>query len=155
LQLARLVYGILKHLNNRRILRTEYISACQKAGRFIEEEEFEWTDPDRGGYGRPWRLHFLQTGLRGCFNDWRVFLATDEKKINGFKNVIEAGGGSVVCIEDSTRSFDNLDSLTHCFYDTRYAAKPEVRHLKSLGINCHKITYITDYIVSGPDKMLV
>ncbi|KAL2612988.1 hypothetical protein R1flu_024680 [Riccia fluitans] len=86
------------------ILKPEYVQACRDAGRFLEEEQYEWYGAgtnDKGSISfeapRKWRTQFADTGC-GAFYGLRVLFYghSTSPPSDTLNRAIRAGGGFVL-----------------------------------------------------------
>lgn len=93
------------------ILRPDYIAACEKAGRCLPEQDYEWApswnDPTSEGplkaAPRNWRTFLAHHRRRGAFEGWTVMLAVDAKRMAGFRSILEAGDATVFDFTEAER----------------------------------------------------
>ncbi|XP_024527911.1 BRCT domain-containing protein At4g02110 [Selaginella moellendorffii] len=93
--------------SGRWILKFDYLEACAKARRFVDEEPYEWFEPGDAKDGtidlrapRKWRLSKQETGC-GAFEGLRVIVYGEciLPSLDTLKRAIKAGGGAVVAVE--------------------------------------------------------
>lgn len=136
------------------VLKSSYLDACQKAGRFVREEPYEWSAADATNprerdlleAARRWRLKLAQNNKKGAFDGWRVALYVVSKRQDGLRRVLESGGAVVV---QDTPPFTNLNALTHIIIDKLKVSEAEImdqfREAKPL---VYATEYISDFIMT-------
>ncbi|KAJ3412381.1 DNA topoisomerase 2-binding protein 1 [Chytridiales sp. JEL 0842] len=106
------------------ILKPSYITMSAQAGKFLNEEECEWTVDENAGQNRMnqeernvisaavyWRKklgnykHDDHTPRTGSFSDWVVLLVMESSRRESFCRVLKAGGADVVM-----QSLDKFES---------------------------------------------
>ncbi|KAL3278933.1 hypothetical protein HHI36_016451 [Cryptolaemus montrouzieri] len=138
------------------ILHTNYVDACLKAGKFLDEEEYEFGNPnsigkisielDRDIEIRMQAIHYWRNEIarsgRGPFYDMRAIVVAEKKQ--ALISVIEAGGGTVI---DAEPPFDDVVHATHCLIEIKSAAKFALYEpLAQQGIYCVNTVYISDFL---------
>lgn len=91
-----------------RVLRPDYIEACEKAGNFLPEAEYEWqplwTDTSAEGAikaaARNWRTFLSTSKGKAAFDGWNVLLAVDQKRMPGLRRILQAGHATVFTIPE-------------------------------------------------------
>ncbi|XP_066157208.1 DNA topoisomerase 2-binding protein 1-A [Euwallacea fornicatus] len=132
------------------ILHISYIEKSKAAGRFLEEEEFEFGNPnaranvsfgkeDGGPYF--WRREVSRRGY-GAFNDMRAIVVAESRI--PIINVIKAGGGVVVNVEPP---FEDAIHATHCLLEIKMVKDFSAYvPLAQQGIKCFNTVYVNDYL---------
>ncbi|XP_066258157.1 DNA topoisomerase 2-binding protein 1-A [Euwallacea similis] len=132
------------------ILDVSYIEKSKAAGRFLEEEEFEFGNPnaranvsfgkeDGGPYF--WRREVSRRGY-GAFNDMRAIVVAESRI--PIINVIKAGGGIIVNVEPP---FDDAIHATHCLLEIKMVKDFSAYvPLAQQGIKCFNTVYVNDYL---------
>ncbi|XP_050310488.1 DNA topoisomerase 2-binding protein 1 [Anthonomus grandis grandis] len=132
------------------ILHVSYVEKCMAAGRFIDEEEFEFGNPkarnnvqfeEKDNCIHLWRKEISRRGY-GAFNDMRAIVMTDRKA--AIANVIEAGGGLVVNVEPP---FEDSIHATHCLLDPKNIDLSKYEVLAQQGIKCVNTLYIHNFLL--------
>jgi hypothetical protein len=88
-----------------RFLKENYLEECDKEGRFLSEEDFEWSSTDKClseeekstiRAAQKWRkqLH-SSVEKKGAFGSWRVLILLGGNRTAGFKRVLMAGGADI------------------------------------------------------------
>ncbi|KAI8619966.1 hypothetical protein BC830DRAFT_655659 [Chytriomyces sp. MP71] len=141
------------------MLREEYIEKSHAAGRFIDEEDFEWGNGESAENAvatasKCWRLKLgnylrgYQAPSAGVYEHWIVLVAmTSLQKTSGFKRVLVAGGADVTVAEIANVK-DCLDkrSFTHIFIDFDVDQVPVLKNVHAQGTFLSNISYICSYI---------
>ncbi|KAF2304764.1 hypothetical protein GH714_037861 [Hevea brasiliensis] len=90
--------------SGRWILKTDYLASCSQAGRFVDEEPYEWHKHGLSEDGainleapRKWRLLREKTG-HGAFNGMRVIIYGEciAPSLDTLKRVVKAGDGTIL-----------------------------------------------------------
>ncbi|KAJ6710586.1 BRCA1 C TERMINUS DOMAIN CONTAINING PROTEIN EXPRESSED [Salix koriyanagi] len=90
--------------SGRWILKTDYLTACSQAGRFLEEESYEWHKNGLSEDGainleapRKWRLLRERTG-HGAFYGMRIIIYGEcmTPPLDTLKRVVKAGDGTIL-----------------------------------------------------------
>ncbi|KAJ3045058.1 DNA topoisomerase 2-binding protein 1, partial [Rhizophlyctis rosea] len=139
------------------LLKSAYLDESAKAGRWLNEEVWEWgADDDQWAAVRRWRLelgNYENHGQRnGAFKGWKVLLVLDAKKRDGFARLLKAGGAEVVMGSSPYRGVDK-QTFTLCATDRtaeqiRLSAALMALHEK--GTVFVNSSYCADYIVKDP-----
>ncbi|EPZ31690.1 hypothetical protein O9G_000169 [Rozella allomycis CSF55] len=129
------------------ILHPDYFSACQSQNAFVDEEKYEWSaiwSPKISSLVNAPKYCRLMNKSRKVYENWNVLLLIDEKRLGGFKRLIELGGGYVSTSEDSS-------SFTHVITDTNSASALRIDAFKSRYPNAviAKTDYISEFLING------
>ncbi|OWM80069.1 BRCT domain-containing protein At4g02110 [Punica granatum] len=90
--------------SGRWILKADYLSACNQAGKFLDEEPHEWRENGQSAgtainleAPRKWRLLRERTG-HGAFYDMRIIIhgVLIAPSLDTFKRVVKAGDGTIL-----------------------------------------------------------
>ncbi|KAJ3187995.1 DNA topoisomerase 2-binding protein 1 [Gaertneriomyces sp. JEL0708] len=144
------------------VLRPAYVEACRQAGRFLEEEAYEWIAGsetpahDRDFYDAPrrWRKRLTEeTGNRkGSFDGWHVLLIVEDTRREGFRRMLEAGGATVVAHVKSSRKLP-VENFTHCIADSdalkKSSPKRLLQKLANDGVTFVETSYCSDYLFTA------
>ncbi|XP_045460670.1 DNA topoisomerase 2-binding protein 1 isoform X8 [Harmonia axyridis] len=138
------------------ILHINYVEACLKAGKFLNEEEYEFGNPNSIGkitieLDRDieirmqaiyyWRNEIIRTG-RGPFKDMRAIIVAE--KTQALISVIEAGGGVVI---DALPPFDDVVHATHCLMEPKSVSNFSLyESLAKQGIYCVNTVFLSDFL---------
>lgn len=147
------------------VLHRSYLDACRTAGRFVQEEDYEWGSssildalPDVTEHQQKlalaamrWRKRIQQSrelGIaEGAFSGWKVILRVDRPREAGFKRLLQAGGAKVLpghpepLFKDATHLFCDFNKL-----------KPDdcrvfIAEATAQNMVCLKTEYIADYLM--------
>lgn len=152
------------------ILHTAYLDECAKAGRFLDEEEFEWGGPMTAAYlkslsttkaqkvkgsdayaPRRWRQRIAEQPLnaKGAFWDWRVVIYAGASRIPAYVNVLTAGGATIL---PSTVMSDHVGpgEVTHALFDPGAAKGMQLSPFVDADVLCLKVEYIAAVLVEDP-----
>lgn len=152
------------------ILHTAYLDECAKAGRFLDEEKFEWGGPmtdaclrdlsmtkahrvkGLDAYApRRWRLLIAQQppDSKGAFWDWRVVIYANASRVPAYVNVLTAGGATIL---PSTAVSDRLSpgEVTHALFDPGAAKGMQLSPLIDADVLCLKVEYMAAFLVEDP-----
>ncbi|XP_014482988.1 PREDICTED: DNA topoisomerase 2-binding protein 1-A isoform X2 [Dinoponera quadriceps] len=143
------------------VLHCSYLRNSEQAGRFLDEEEYEWGNPrSKGTIPEPngeieqaiaaaayrWRLK-LSMKSDGPFSDMVALLLVSEEKYDQFKRLIEAGGGVVIQARPPYDASPTGRRITHCFVNVRQVNQPiDWAMLANKGILCFLPQYLSDYL---------
>jgi hypothetical protein len=136
------------------VLKASYLDACQKAGRFVKEEPYEWNAADATNprekdlleAARRWRLKLAQNKKKGAFDGWRVALYVVGKRQDGLKRVLESGGAVVV---QEAPPFTKLNAVTHIIIDKIKMSEKEIMdQFKEAKPPVYATEYISDFIMT-------
>ncbi|XP_035405848.1 DNA topoisomerase 2-binding protein 1 isoform X1 [Cygnus atratus] len=151
------------------VLHRSYLEACRGAGRFVQEEDYEWgnnsilnvlsginvNQKKLALAAMRWRKKIhkgrQETGTaEGAFSGWKVILNVDQTKEAGFRRLLQSGGAKVF----SGHSATFFKEATHLFADFS-KLKPDdsrvnVAEAAAQGVNCLKPEYIADYLIQEP-----
>ncbi|XP_044744931.1 DNA topoisomerase 2-binding protein 1-B isoform X4 [Coccinella septempunctata] len=138
------------------ILHIDYVDACLKASKFVNEEYYEFGNPNSIGkisieLDRDieirmqaihyWRNELARTG-RGPFQDMRTIIVAEKKQ--ALVSVIEAGGGTVI---EATPPFDDTIHATHCLMEPKSVSNFALYEpLARQGIYCVNTLYLSDFL---------
>lgn len=101
--------------SGRWILKTDYLSACSQAGKFLPEEPYEWHKNGLSEDGainleapRKWRLLRERTG-HGAFHGMRIIVYGDciAPPLDTLKRVVKAGDGNILATSPPYTRFLN------------------------------------------------
>ncbi|XP_025266640.1 DNA topoisomerase 2-binding protein 1-A isoform X3 [Camponotus floridanus] len=145
------------------LLHTSYLRDCEREGKFLNEEKYEWGNPKSkdvipepsssieqaiAAAAHKWRLR-LQKKPDGPFCDMVALLMVSEDKYDQFKRLIEAGGGSVTQARPPYDVSSSGRRITHCFVNVRQVNQPvDWAMLASKGILCFLPQYLSDYLMA-------
>lgn len=138
------------------ILHVSYIEKSKKAGRFLNEEEFEFGNPKarnkqfydpKDSYVYHWRRKISERGY-GAFHDMRAIVVAEKR--NALINVIEAGGGVVI---DSEPPYKDTVDATHCLMELKMIKNvSQYVPLAQQGIKCYNIFYISHHLLNAENR---
>lgn len=150
------------------VLHTAYLDDSAEAGRFLDEEGYEWGGPLTDGVlanlstssvkgqshkpayaPRRWRqLISRNPDSRGAFSEWRVLLfASGAAKEAVYRRVLEAGGANI--LPSSPPDFQPGD-VTHALFDAGTARSVDLKLLTDAGVLCLKAEYMATFLVDDP-----
>lgn len=147
------------------VLHRSYLDACKTAGRFVQEEDYEWGSssildalPDVTEHQQKlalaamrWRKRIQQSQesgiVEGAFSGWKAILRVDRPREAGFKRLLQAGGAKVL----SGHPEPLLKDATHLFCDFN-KLKPDdcrvfIAEATAQNMVCLKTEYIADYLM--------
>jgi len=136
------------------ILTKNFIEDSTEAGKWLDEEAYEWSNqsniagvsPSHLSAPARWR-EILQT-QRGPFEGWKVLVVvTDAKKRAAYKRLLEVGCAAVVNCKPPYQS-SLASKLTHAFVDT--GLENDVKCLHLAGVHCLSPDYIPEFILQDP-----
>ncbi|XP_075556869.1 mutagen-sensitive 101 isoform X4 [Dermacentor variabilis] len=153
------------------VLHAAYLDESAKAGKFLDEEEYEWGGPltesclmnlstastkSHKGKGqqafapRRWRQHIAQdTDHKGAFSNWRVAVYASASKEAAYVNILTAGGATIV---PTTTVCAGLEAgeITHALFDSGMAKGVQLDLLVTAGALCLKAEYMATFLVDDP-----
>lgn len=137
------------------VLHSAYIEESLKAGKFLDEELFEFSNPkckfpveskdlEKARSAVYWRKTVEKTG-KGAFHDMRAIIMG--KNISSYiPNIVEAGGGTIL---ESSPPYENNDYATHCLVDTKsFTDMSELVPLAKRGIYCVPQIYLFNFLMN-------
>ncbi|KAJ4793346.1 BRCT domain-containing protein [Rhynchospora pubera] len=141
--------------SGRWILKMEYLTACNEAGRFIEEEPYEWygsgmTEDSSISLEAPrkWRLVREKTG-HGAFYGMRIFIYGEciVPSLDTLKRVIKAGDGTILATSPPyTRILKSNCVHFAVIPATTPSNDPWVREFLNHQIPCVTSDYLVEYV---------
>ncbi|XP_023562364.1 DNA topoisomerase 2-binding protein 1 isoform X2 [Octodon degus] len=147
------------------VLHRSYLEACRTAGRFVQEEDYEWGSSSilealtginvqqrkLAHAAMRWRKKLQQRQgsgtVEGAFSGWKVILHVDQSREAGFKRLLQSGGAKVL----PGHSPPLFKEATHLFYDFT-KLKPDdsgvnITEAASQNVHCLRTEYIADYLM--------
>ncbi|XP_037044604.1 DNA topoisomerase 2-binding protein 1 isoform X3 [Bradysia coprophila] len=146
--------------SGRWLLCPAYIEDSFAAGRFLNEEEYEWGNPKadpklpndidvktkniaRMNY--KWRTELKLRSEKenrkvGIFSSIRAILHTNRK--DSFKRLLEAGCGVVVDLKQPYTKQEDFQGITHCFVDKRMAEMSTAEKGALIAAGVHIVTML-------------
>lgn len=80
-------------------MHPSYLGACEKEGRFLNEEDFEWSAKSANKLGHAakfWRRYLKSgEGKGGAFGGWKCLLFVERQKNESFSKLLGQGGAVV------------------------------------------------------------
>lgn len=140
--------------NHGRVLRPEYLEACEKSGVLVEERPFEWaaswSDPPLSLAAAPrfWRER-LRISFKRAFAGWRVLLVADQKRIASLRSILLSGDAEVFTIaEIDTADRSWADRLTHAMVSSaQMKAKLPASLVSQLGGRLCSVELIASHLL--------
>ncbi|XP_012219736.2 DNA topoisomerase 2-binding protein 1 isoform X1 [Linepithema humile] len=145
------------------VLHCSYLRDSDRAGKFLNEEEYEWGNPQSkdvipkpsgeieqaiAAAAYKWRVKLHQEP-DGPFFGMVALLMTSEEKYDQFKRLIEAGGGLVTQARPPYDTSPSGHRITHCFVNVKQMNQPiDWAMLASKGILCFLPQYLSDYLTT-------
>ncbi|XP_012272472.1 DNA topoisomerase 2-binding protein 1-B isoform X3 [Orussus abietinus] len=144
------------------VLHCIYLQHCEREGKFLDEEKYEWGNPKSKGVipdlsteteksiaaaAHRWRLKLMKEP-EGAFKQMVALLLVQKEKYDQFKRLICAGSGTVV---QARPPYDTSPGkkITHCFVQLRQVDQPmDWAMLASKGILCFVPQYLSDYLTA-------
>ncbi|XP_063704321.1 DNA topoisomerase 2-binding protein 1 [Culicoides brevitarsis] len=141
-------------------LMPSYLEDCLAAGKFLNEENYEWGNPAaqkstinlaetelnvaKSCYN--WRSKIASTRIAGAFHKFVVILHVANRE--AFKRIIKAGGGKVLEISEPYHTNEAAKEATHCFIDAKNCTltDTDVAFLREAGVQVLLINYINAYL---------
>jgi hypothetical protein len=124
-----------------RILRPEFVEACEQAGKIVDERRYEWqagwpVDP-LAGAPRYWRQ---QEGK--AFAGWRVLLVADQKRAPGLQSILMAGEAIVGTLAEP------ITDITHILVSSQQI-KAKIPPELLVEEKVHNIDLIAEYLIKS------
>lgn len=131
------------------ILHCSYLRDCEAAGKFLDENSYEWGNPKMldvepklvneseqtlAMAAHRWRVK-RQNGSGGAFDGMVAMLLVNKDKYEQFERLINAGGGLVVQAKPPYTSSKGK-KVTHCFVSNKGNQPIDWAMLASKGILC-------------------
>ncbi|MCL7030069.1 hypothetical protein MKW94_020816 [Papaver nudicaule] len=147
--------------SGRWILKTDYLTACNQAGKFVEEEPYEWSKTGLNEEGtisleapRKWRQLKERTG-HGAFHGMRIIVYGEciAPPLDTLKRVVKAGDGTILATSPPYTKF--LKSGVDFAVITQGMPKADlwVQEFMRNEIPCVVADYLVEYICR-PDYAL-
>ncbi|XP_057823071.2 BRCT domain-containing protein At4g02110 isoform X2 [Cryptomeria japonica] len=136
------------------VLTTDYLTASKQAGRFLNEQEYEWHKSGLNEDGtisfeapRKWRLLREKTG-HGAFHGFRIIVYGEciAPSLDTLKRVVKAGGGLILATSPPyTRS---LAAGVHFAVISPGISRDDIWIQEFLGHNiaCVLVDYLVEYV---------
>lgn len=149
------------------VLNIQYIEQCHARGTFLDEVLYEWGNPKALSLpalspeeqpiavaAHRWRTELSDGG--GAFQGHRVILSLQERSLAAIKNVLRAGGASILEPQTPFSSDPTASSATHCFIDVKKAplAPADLAYLQQRGVSIMSQMWINSYLMGGRDANL-
>lgn len=153
------------------VLHAAYLDESAKAGKFLDEEEYEWGGPltesclmnlstastkSHKGKGqqafapRRWRQRIGQDAdHKGAFSNWRVAVYASASKEAAYVNILTAGGANIVPTAAVCAGLE-AGEITHALFDSGMAKGVQLDLLVSAGVLCLKAEYMATFLVDDP-----
>uniref|UniRef100_A0A0E0APK3 BRCT domain-containing protein n=1 Tax=Oryza glumipatula TaxID=40148 RepID=A0A0E0APK3_9ORYZ len=138
------------------ILKSDYLTACNEAGKFLEEEPFEWHgnglnngDTISLDAPRKWRQLRQHTG-HGAFYRMQIIIYGEciSPSLDTLKRAVRAGDGTILATSPPYTRF--LKKPDHVDFAVVSAGTPSadawVEEFKRQGIPCISADYLVEYI---------
>lgn len=149
------------------VLNISYIEECHARGVFLDESLYEWGNPKAlnlptlapeeqqiAAAAHRWRLEL--TPDSGAFSDYRVILSLQERNLAAIKNVLRAGGATILEPSSPFSADATSATATHCFVDAKKAplAAKDFAYLQQHGVRIMSQMCINSYLMGGRDANL-
>ncbi|KAH8368089.1 hypothetical protein KR084_006866, partial [Drosophila pseudotakahashii] len=150
------------------ILNMQYVEQCHSRGHFLDEALYEWGNPKAlnlpalapeeepiAAAVHRWRTEVGASG-GGAFSHHRVILSLHERSGAPIRNVLRAGGASILELSTPFSADPMASTATHCFVDTRKAplTPEDLAHLLRCGVQVLSQMAINTYLMNGRDADL-
>lgn len=146
------------------VLNIQYIEECHARGAFLDETLYEWGSPK--ALNLPVlspeeqliavAAHRWRTEGGGAFSEQRVILSLQERSLAAIKNVLRAGGATILEPESPFSSDPVAATATHCFVDVKKVplAAHDSAFLHQHGVRIMSQMWINSYLMGGRDANL-
>ncbi|XP_068207098.1 DNA topoisomerase 2-binding protein 1 isoform X2 [Palaemon carinicauda] len=146
------------------LLHTAFLEDSGKAGRFVEEESYEFGNPS-AKYVSAMNKDSIEYKLSLCARRWRLTLSQDRKKLgafhgmkalvhsnrdrtDAFTRLILAGGGEVL---SATPPYRDVKGVSHFFIElNKNPGVIDFAYYASQRIPCLYPLYLNEYLVKDP-----
>ncbi|VDD85210.1 unnamed protein product [Enterobius vermicularis] len=141
------------------ILRPEYIDECEKAGKWLEPEAFEWGNPaflEKHHFSnektealavacRRWRLKIgIAKPKKKAFFGWNVVLYCNRRRSIDIGRIISFGGGAAVLRDD----VELADCFTHALVErSKFWNDKEIDTLVKRRLKCFNMDFIANFLI--------
>ncbi|XP_051154922.1 DNA topoisomerase 2-binding protein 1 isoform X2 [Leptopilina boulardi] len=146
------------------ILHPNYIKDSEIANKFLDEEAYEWGNPNCSDIllssltteiefaiaaaAYRWRIK-LTNEPGGAFEDMVALLLVQEEKLESFERLIVAGNGCVVKSSSSNDQTSSEKKITHCFIQLKQKDQiVDWATMASKGILCFHPQYLHNILTS-------
>lgn len=146
------------------VLNIQYIEECHARGAFLDETLYEWGSPKALNLSvlSPEEqliavaAHRWRTEGGGAFSEQRVILSLQERSLAAIKNVLRAGGASILEPQSPFSSDPTAETATHCFVDVKKVplASHDFSFLHQHGVRIMSQMWINSYLMGGRDANL-
>ncbi|OQV13163.1 putative DNA topoisomerase 2-binding protein 1 [Hypsibius exemplaris] len=143
------------------ILHPSFLTDSADAGHFLPEESYEWGNIERASTVmgplreadmnlakavHRWRKRVGETG-QPAFAGWKVVLAADPKKVDGYIRLLEAGGATIITTSPPWQR--HKDDATHFLHEMhKVAVTPEdLFQFAGAGCRSEKVEFISHYLM--------
>ncbi|EDW65947.1 DNA topoisomerase 2-binding protein 1 [Drosophila virilis] len=149
------------------VLNINYIEDCHARGAFLDECLYEWGNPKALNLptlapeeqqiavaAHRWRTELIPG--TGAFSDHCVILSLQERNLAAIKNVLRAGGATILEPSSPFSSDATAASATHCFVDIKKAPldAQDFAYLQQRGVRIMSQMCINSYLMGGRDTNL-
>lgn len=146
------------------VLNIQYIEDCHARGVFLDETLYEWGSPK--ALNLPVlapeeqliavAAHRWRSEGGGAFSEQRVILSLQERSLAAIKNVLRAGGATILELESPFSSDPTAATATHCFVDVKKTplASHDFAFLHQHGVRIMSQMWINSYLMGGRDANL-
>lgn len=146
------------------VLNIQYIEDCHARGAFLDETLYEWGNPK--ALSLPVlapeeqliavAAHRWRSEGGGAFSEQRVILSLQERSLAAIKNVLRAGGATILEVESPFSSDPTAAAATHCFVDVKKVplASHDFAFLHQHGVRIMSQMWINSYLMGGRDANL-
>ncbi|XP_037725778.1 DNA topoisomerase 2-binding protein 1 [Drosophila subpulchrella] len=150
------------------IVNMQYIEQCHTRGYFLDETLYEWGNPKAinmptlapeeepiAAAVHRWRTELAASG-GGAFSDHRVILSMHERSGAPIRNVLRAGGATILEPTSPFSADPVASTATHCFVDMKKAplSPRDMAYLHQCGVQVLSQIAINTYLMNGRDADL-
>jgi len=148
------------------LLKTSFLEESAKKNRFVDETMHVWKANEE--YSKDSMIieaaqkcrHHLETIRQtkgnskvGMFTGFTVILIAEKKQYDAWNTILLAGGGVVINYDKSISFPENLEGITHAFFDPKKFRTLQLGHsverLRKAKIPCCDLEFLRKYLLSG------
>ncbi|XP_068139660.1 DNA topoisomerase 2-binding protein 1 [Drosophila tropicalis] len=143
------------------ILHIQYIDHCHAAGKFLDENLFEWGNPNAHNLPQlapeeqniAVAIHRSRSSGGNAFKNYRIILSLASQQMGALMNVVRAGGATVLQPNSPFADDPVAGTATHCFVDVKKAPLDirDYQYLHDRNIPIMNQWAINAYLMTGKE----
>lgn len=151
-------------------LHPAYITKCEREGRFVAEDEYEWGNPKflpellgkvkandylfKAPYKwRQWLIKHADQYPRGAFTGMKFIVASSKAKSRTIVSIIEAGGGKHVPVDALNSRLDaeflNKEQVNYCLTEHNFISRENSDFLTKRKVEVLNINFINQHLIQS------